>query len=764
MPPRKEPLPKLDLRQLIRDHGIRLEGPVPPKKWPPEHKHHFRVIRRIEAIRYEDYKVDQTIPKEQRADFKTRVNYLREKVYNLLDNGKANESTWRELEVTILKRFDDSVICEKCHHELWKSNFEANFLHSDNQDKLEAKRLQRRLCGCKIKRTISRAENEYFPSSLQCMYRADIRSDDENRAIFDFAKEEVFYHALNDNLENLSISMKPDRVIGLRAPSYIPQNVTFFPVKARRILLPFLVVEAKKEDGVPGFRAIQYQTAFPVRRLLKAQNDLLGREVSAEPCLVWFFGYQGEQWRLHAGTYRNDRRIYDLWQGTIQSQDGALQLLLIVDFIWSWARDIYRPTVRNLLLDMVKSFRDSSPASTDRFRQSVSLSSAASPTPTNLDLEVMQVDGVVAGTDHRCPRASHHRTETEHASQESQEQGPTAIQDADSHAFLKWAVGHPLAPSWTEIGSIRHANIVHFDFKYHVFWKPEIVQVEQEDVDFCSVFKSLQSSAFLMYPRQLRELVALWTTKSIQIPSPNVTKPTRASFYFHTYCDQSTWQIKRVLNCVLWGAAPRTVKNTSAMEQLPAMIGDDDIPEFFAWTDFKDACSDAQQIYGKDSVWYALQTTSMLLLPGEESRRPEWVSFETLNIPKTAAWTLMDISKRTNLGGEMVIDSVSLCGGLSEVDPTSERRLRSTIPDLGRDTRQGDSMIAVRSPSWPATCPQFCLFVLLKEDYDDKDILHRHLEEAVALSNYYAEEGYEFSRSCWRLLHNWRRALKIETI
>ena len=110
MPPKKEKLSKEELRQLIRKHGIRLEGPVPPKDWPKEHEHHFRTIRHIESIRYDDYKINHQIPKERRVDFQERANNLREKAYDLLDDEKVNESTWRDLEVTILKRFDESVI------------------------------------------------------------------------------------------------------------------------------------------------------------------------------------------------------------------------------------------------------------------------------------------------------------------------------------------------------------------------------------------------------------------------------------------------------------------------------------------------------------------------------------------------------------------------------------------------------------------------------------------------------------------------------
>lgn len=37
--------------------------------------------------------------------------------------------------------------------------------------------------------------------------------------------------------------------------------------------------------------------------------------------------------------------IVDLWTGDIRSKNGALQLLLIVDYIFDWARDVYRPAI-----------------------------------------------------------------------------------------------------------------------------------------------------------------------------------------------------------------------------------------------------------------------------------------------------------------------------------------------------------------------------------------------------------------------------------
>jgi hypothetical protein len=34
-----------------------------------------------------------------------------------------------------------------------------------------------------------------------------------------------------------------------------------------------------------------------------------------------------------------------MWDGSVLSHDKALQLLLIVDYIFDWARDLYRPSI-----------------------------------------------------------------------------------------------------------------------------------------------------------------------------------------------------------------------------------------------------------------------------------------------------------------------------------------------------------------------------------------------------------------------------------
>ena len=156
---------------------------------------------------------------------------------------------------------------------------------------------------------------------------------------------------------------------------------------------------------------------------------------------------------------------------------------------------------------------------------------------------------------------------------------------------------------------------------------------------------------------------------------------------------------------------------------------------------------------------YALQNVSMILLAGEESQGPKWVSFDGVGMPEKASEFLGDLTDNIDLS-EIGVSCVNICGSLLHVDPGLERQNYSTIPDIKRDTRNGDSMLAVRSPSWSVACPRFCLFVLLEGNHDDEGVLYELPEKAISLKNYYGEGDCRFSPSDWKILRGWRRALK----
>src|SRR5947209_7941821 len=86
----------------------------------------------------------------------------------------------------------------------------------------------------------------------------------------------------HDPLDRIRIPVQqPDRVYGLRHAADImtllksrrPRRHSPFREGTNALAYPFLIVEAKTERWSPGFSAIEVQTAFPIRALLKLQAE-----------------------------------------------------------------------------------------------------------------------------------------------------------------------------------------------------------------------------------------------------------------------------------------------------------------------------------------------------------------------------------------------------------------------------------------------------------------------------------------------------------
>ena len=127
---------------------------------------------------------------------------------------------------------------------------------------------------------------------------------------------------------------QPDRVYGLRstknfqrlldaiseqAESQSPDNphakdlkISPFRQDGDPLLFPFLVLEAKSEEGQDNFDLVEMQTAFSLRTLLQMQADLQQAIGKSSPSiagpLVWFFASKGEQWRVSAGYVTNEKQ------------------------------------------------------------------------------------------------------------------------------------------------------------------------------------------------------------------------------------------------------------------------------------------------------------------------------------------------------------------------------------------------------------------------------------------------------------------------
>ncbi|KAL2127828.1 hypothetical protein VTI74DRAFT_10108 [Chaetomium olivicolor] len=258
-----------------------------------------------------------------------------------------------------MARFTTEVACRKCRGRLWRSEQEVvTVCHGGAPARsLRDRQRERKPCCC-------------IPMGSQ-----DGIHEHGISPIFDDRADEAIVYSPELQAELPKREEKPDRVYGLRRtkrlerlllstedkrPSAqgkpIGENLKTSPFRpdGEPIVFGFLVIEAKSEKGADAFTDIDVQTAFAIRELLSIQNGLRlaaeeGVNWDAGP-LVWFLSYKGEHWRVSAactGMKGKDLcyRVFRLWSGAVDSVDAALQLLLIVDYIVDWARDIYRETV-----------------------------------------------------------------------------------------------------------------------------------------------------------------------------------------------------------------------------------------------------------------------------------------------------------------------------------------------------------------------------------------------------------------------------------
>ncbi|KIA75814.1 hypothetical protein HK57_00428 [Aspergillus ustus] len=121
------------------------------------------------------------------------------------------------------------------------------------------------------------------------------------------------------------------------------------------IIFPFLVLEAKQGRARDSSRDIERQMAFPAYEMLRMQTCLMKLSGLADRRKrlprVWLISAKAEIWKFYTGTATEredgeyDYNIHHMWTGDISTEIGALKLVLLLDGILDWARDIYRMTI-----------------------------------------------------------------------------------------------------------------------------------------------------------------------------------------------------------------------------------------------------------------------------------------------------------------------------------------------------------------------------------------------------------------------------------
>jgi hypothetical protein len=367
----------------------------------------------------------------------------------------------------------------------------------------------------------------------------------------------------------------------------------------------------------------------------------------------------------------------------------------------------------------------------------------------------MQIDEVTFTT--TSPGSSQLTNET----QQDGTMEPDVIRIPRSHDLLRWAVGHERAPAWANLGSIRFSDVVHFKFRSCSLSAIDNAQSARKKTDEISVIDSLASCSVCIPLESVHELAAIWMTGTIPTQEPENGKLLHVTLLFQSYCDRKTWQIQRVLSCIVWEDNYSTQTYEPNVVQSLAQVVNGDIPQHPSKQDLTKAILDLRQIYGRDSVRYALREVSAVLALQSHHQSLKWELLEALNMPEKAFETLMWLQSGTNFGNQNLVCRV-YDAGLWQVQGACGKRqqVNSTLPVLGQDTQTGDCMLAIRSPTWPEDCPRFCLFILPASIDDTESTLSKLLETTISLKNFLAVGDYHWSQTDWQVLRKWRKALE----
>ncbi|KAL2843287.1 hypothetical protein BJX68DRAFT_270296 [Aspergillus pseudodeflectus] len=345
---------RLDLDRLCKEYNIVFIDELPPNIRPVELGPVFNAIDDIKRITFMSYR--NTGNGQSPLGAALRHAELKARTYNLVEAARdcvaRIEETWRlDCEPLALQRLRSDATCVGCRQSVRRSEIEEILASTGFIDE----RLQR-------------LQGEGDRCSCPPFTRAiDVRAGPQ-RIFIGRASEQVI-HAPSV-AERLPRKSRPDRVYGLRQTPDLtqaflgnPHMQSLFASTAhspigKPLLFPFLVVEAKGSKASDDWQSICLQTAFPIYTFLSLQQSLKAAvrqpaRLTSTP-LVWFIMSRGEDWRVYlayntptcGGSLPADAtHVVRVWTGSITNLDSALQLLLIVEYLTDWARDVYRAAV-----------------------------------------------------------------------------------------------------------------------------------------------------------------------------------------------------------------------------------------------------------------------------------------------------------------------------------------------------------------------------------------------------------------------------------
>jgi hypothetical protein len=461
-----------------------------------------------------------------------------------------------------------------------------------------------------------------------------------------------------------------------------------------------------------------------------------------------------------------------------------LQLLQIVGFIWTWARDVYRPQIRRSLANLP-----------NPYNRSPSLESQNASLPSNFPesrVQSFSQTSLDPGEPEEEEDMSMSGTESNPQVQETEYEGQLRPHDASSHTFLRWAESRDLSKSWALNSCIRHSDIVKFSFR--------LLELPETEDNLTELISSLYDRTdgdeatepiyhlanltrknpytFVLMRGHLPEIERSWTGTEAQSSYKSCiadqNEEVRVTFFFRSYCQPKDWQIIREMHCIVWSPAAARMFgdyfgsgddlefNTSSLQHVLA---------FQVSQQFQQLVS----LSGKYSVACALLGASFVLQPAQDSSQNEelahWLSPQDGGLPRLVIAQLSTLFDSDSSGEDPIRLYQYQSHSLLQVRQDQQHLSPMPLSLLQQSAYFGEleAVMAIKPETWHE-CPRFCLFVLLDHDFDDEARLRGLLRARIDNHEFLAAYGYDaqdqpaWSKDDWTILQDWRKYFSEENM
>ncbi|RHZ51806.1 uncharacterized protein CDV56_106392 [Aspergillus thermomutatus] len=706
-----------DQQRLMDEYGISFDGPLLPCEWPIHHRENFAKVRQIKKETYDDYGRDGRL--EHRLTVLSDIMHIKQQAAKLRSEAyrcrrqRVNEGTWRlSTENIVTSRFKAEVICRKCRKRFWEADFQAEQTEwAVAAEDLRERRAKRLPCSCSNEERMLVDIHDPGSSSLFA-HRSDTP---------------LQYHCEDRRLLEQGIPQRiPDLIIGLEHTASLKQllpksqSLKHSPFIDGHASYPFLLIEAKSEKGSPGFESVERQSAFPLRTLLKLQQDLQQvNQIFISP-LVWFMANQGDEWRVYACVV-----------------DGTRYMLLIVDHICDWARDIFRPNVLRCLSGRDDVWRDETPASiypecppnADPSSDTVTLRSLQSITRRTHSLSLDPVS-----------RDSQVTASVRLRSEESEDRSDITFNEPP-HPYLRYSHSSVHLPPWGQFATIRHSDMIRFSF--HILSIPEDTSQVRRVLgslgepnlgvhDTCSLLLQLMEDdqSVTVTMNAIYQLEAMWTDRPYSL-NALADHPVRARVLFNTYISED-WQVVREIHCIVASRlALRALMLVTTGRHLVAPRGAN-FPDISVETE---GVHSLRRLSGGYSVAAALSAAYLCLVTDASD------SGET-----HSSWALRKVAEQNPL-----FDFEKKLAYKQACNPTSVKLEAisgsSSVPDefgslygLTKNMDRTGAILIKKPLFWTSESPDFCLMVVDGTSFTDPVELGRKLSRVCEVQNIYITE------------------------